>query len=229
MVFHLRKLWRHIGWRRVLARIARVIALWSQGERISVCPGRDPCEGPGSGRPSRPPTWLVDAAPGRIRPLSARARVKARGPARSTDDDDGRVGDVEDAGAFDGVFQGAVGGRSPGRRPSTAPASSTGGTARALASMRSVRVERPQGTERHPTPLEPTPTASGRGRERPPIAPGFGSAAGAPYDFRGGRSLPRLTHGTGPVSAGRVAPLGRRPSKSGRKPRGLGPNTAGPG
>ncbi len=80
-----------------------------------------------------------------------------------------------------------------------------------------------------PTPLEPTPTASGRGRERPPIAGDLGSAAGAPYDLSRGSLPPSPDPWHWARSTGRVAPLGREQSKSGRKPRGLGPKAAGPG
>ncbi len=52
-------------------------------------------------------------------------------------------------------------------------------------------------------PLEPTPTASRAREGATPGHRGLGSAAGAPCNLvEGGRSLPRLTHGTGPVRPG---------------------------
>ena len=135
--------------------------------------------------------------------------------------DDGRVGDVENAGVFDGVFQGAVGGRSG------SPAVHGAGIVHRRDGSALGPGRRLDGPGIQSPDTVGTDTDSLRAREgATPDRLDPRSAAGAPHDFSRGSLPPSPDPWHWARSTGRVAPLGRGQSKSGRKPRGLGPKAA---
>ena len=92
MGFHHRKLWRHIGWRRVLARICPGNrALVSVRNASASAPAETLVRVQAAARPSRRATWLVDAPQGRsvMAVLLSGVCCSTCGSRRRREDDDG--------------------------------------------------------------------------------------------------------------------------------------------